>query len=216
MLLNGLSRIERLRRAGASEADPKRRALEVYVARRFWPLAARQEFDGSLRLFRATAIDIARRHPSVSDAEFLLALRELGEETVDRLNRPDHRASEPLPGLFRSWRWLARLAWLSLVLAFAFRGGLTFLLFRVVVVDDEGSAASRVRALLRAACAWSPVIAFQLAPPSAKLALITHPVAAWTVLGTIVVTMIGGACWSILRPERGPQDLIARTWVVRK
>ena len=179
VLLNGLVRIERLRRAGASEVDPKRRALEVYVARRFWPLAARQEFDDSLRLFRATAIDIARRHPSISDAEFLLALRELGEETVDRLNQQDLVIGASL-GLLRVMALSGWLAWLSLVLAFAFRGGLTFLLFRVVLVDDEGSPASRVRALLRAACAWSPVIAFQLAPPSAKLALMTHPVAAWT------------------------------------
>ena len=87
----------------------------MYVARRFWPLAARQEFDGSLRLFRATAIDIARRHASVSDAEFLLALRELGEETVDRLNQPDLVIGAVL-GLLRvmalaGWlAWLARLA----------------------------------------------------------------------------------------------------------
>jgi eukaryotic-like serine/threonine-protein kinase len=215
VLLNGLFRIERLRWAGASEADPKRRALEVYVARRFWPLAARQEFEGSLRLFRATAIDIAHRHASVSDAEFLVALRQLGEETVDRLNQPDIVIGA-VSGLFQGMAVPGSLAWLSLVLAFAFRGGLTFLLFRVVLVDDEGQPVSRARALLRAACAWSPVIAFQLAPTSAKLVLMTHPVAALTALGTIVVTMVGGACWSIFRPERGPQDLIARTWVVRK
>ena len=215
VLLDGLSRIERLRWAGVSEADPKRRALEVYVARRFRPLAARKEFEGSLQLFRATAIDIASRHASVSDAEFLSALRELGEETVDRLNQPES-VVRAVPGLFQRMALLGSLAWLSLAVAFAFRGGLTFLLFRVVLVDDDGSPASRVRALLRAACAWSPVIAFQLAPPSAKLVLMTHPVALWTAVGTIVVTMVSGACWSILRPERGPQDVIARTWVVRK
>jgi uncharacterized RDD family membrane protein YckC len=215
ILLDSLSRIERLRSAGASEADATRRALEVYVALRFRPLAARKELEDSLQLFRATAIDIARRHPSVSADEFLSALRELGDDTVRRLNQPEI-AIRAGPGLFRGMALLGSLAWLSLAVAFAFRGGVTFLLFGVVLVDDNGSHASRVRALFRAACAWSPVIAFQLAPPSAKLVLMTHPLALWTAVGTIVVTMVGGACWSILHPERGPQDLIARTWVVPK
>ena len=87
--------------------------------------------------------------------------------------------------LFRGMAALAYLACLSVISAFAFRGGLTFLLFRVALVDDEGSSASRTRALFRAACAWSPVIAFQFAPPSAKLVLMTHPLVAVTTVGAI-------------------------------
>jgi len=89
VLLNSLARIERLRTAGTAEADTQRRALEIYAARRFSPIAARPEFGDRLRPFRASAIDIARRHPMVSDADFLSAIRELGDETLDRLNRLD-------------------------------------------------------------------------------------------------------------------------------
>ena len=96
--------------------------------------------SGSLRLFRASAIDIARRHASVSDADFLVALRELGDETVDRLSRRD-MSIEPLPVLFEGMALLGSVAWLSLGLAFAFRGGLTFQLFRVVARRYEGSPA---------------------------------------------------------------------------
>ena len=103
-----------------------------------------------------------------------------------------------------------------MVVAFAFRGPLTFLLFRVGLVDTTGAPASRWRALIRAGCAWSPVLALQLAPQPVKLLLATTPMAALTALGGLAVIMLGGAGWAIVRPERGPQDLISGTWVVPK
>ena len=175
MLLNSLARIERLRTAETAEAHTQRRALEIYAARRFSPLAARPEFDGRLRPFRASAIDIARRHSTVSDADFLSAIRELGDETLDRLNRLD-LTLEAVPVLLEWMAVLAYLVLLSLVSAFAFRGGLTFLLFRIALVDDEGAPSFADAALFRAACSWSPVLAFQIALPSAKVVLMTYPV----------------------------------------
>ena len=97
-LFNGLVGIERLLRSGALESNPERWALEVYVAGRYAPLSVRaSSFSGALRPYRELANDIATRHPTVSDADLLAALKQLGRDRLDRLHR-----REPAEGVLAS------------------------------------------------------------------------------------------------------------------
>jgi hypothetical protein len=214
VLLNSLVRIERMRRAGVPAADPERQALEIYVTRRFAPLTRRPELDEALRPFRSLADDIARRHPSVSDADLLAALQHLGRNELDRLNRPSLMTEAPAFVLLRALTVFAYCAYVVVLLAFVFRGGLVLGLFRVALVDARGIPVPRWRALLRAGCAWSPVILFQLLPQQTLVAFATYPALAWMMVGTAGAVMAAGTCWSIASPARGLQDYIAGTWLV--
>jgi uncharacterized RDD family membrane protein YckC len=211
-LFNGLAGIERLRRSGASESDAERRALEIYTAGRYAPLSARpSSFDGPYRPYRRLANDIAARHPTVSDADLLGAIKQLGRDRLERLN------SEPADS---AWILAARqlpsivtvLGLLSLPLAFVLRGGLTLRLFRLAVVDGAGAEVARWRALVRAAIVWMPWIglpflALSSLPPSVQ------PSTAW-VAGAVFLVITVGMCWAIVDPARGLQDRIAGTWLV--
>ena len=214
LFLNSLVTVERMRRTGAAASDPDRRALEVFIAARFPPLARRSELDGALRPFRPLAEEIARRYPSPSDAQVVAAARQMGPAQLDRLSRgslADELPGLVLPGVLIA---LAYLGYLSLVLAFIFRGGLILRLFQTAVVDTTGTEVSRWRALLRAGIAWSPVLAFQFLPQPALLVFATYPWSPGQWLGRSSPLMALGTCWSIVVPERGWHDWIGRTWLV--
>ena len=217
-LFNSLVGIERLRRSGAPESDPERRALETYIAGRYAPLAARpSSFMGPLRSFRQLANDIAARHPGVSDVDLLAALSQLGPDRVKDLNRES--ATEGVPPLVLQPALallpvIVGFGYASLLLAFVFRGGLNLRLLRVALVDATGAEVSRWRALWRATLAWMPLIGLQLLADYASMALGMHPTTAWAIVGSLWLIMAVGMCWAIVEPARGLHDRIAGTWLV--
>jgi len=93
---------------------------------------------------------------------------------------------------------------LSIIAALLFRGGARHAL-GIVVVNERGARASRLRVLLRTLIAWSPVIALQFALPVPD-----HPWLCWFWAGAFAA----GAAYSIFTPTRSVQDRIARTWLV--
>ena len=103
----------------------------------------------------------------------------------------------------------SRLGWcltavVGLFGALVARGGLTFSMLGTAVVRRDGSDASRIRTLLRAAIAWAPVGLMVLLPKESWFQLV--PIAA----------MVAGGTWVVWHPSRGVQDRIAGTWVVAK
>jgi len=218
-LFNSLIAIERLRRSGAPASDPERQAIEIYVAGRYAPLAARpSSFIGGLRPFRQLASDIAARRPVVSDADLLAALEQLGPARLDDLNRePAERASPLVLHLAVALLpVLVGLGYVSLLSAFVFRGGLILRLFGVALVDSTGAEVSRWRALWRACLAWMPLIVLQLLADYASLTLGMYPTVEWAVVASLWLLVGVGTAWAIAIPARGLHDRIAGTWLVPK
>jgi len=108
---------------------------------------------------------------------------------------------------------LAFVAGLGLLGSLICRGGFTLRGFGAALVLADGRDASRLRALLRAVVAWSPLLvwfaALRMAPPvqrsTAAIAL------AYT---TAILLLAAGAIWAWLHPSRGIQDRAAGTWIV--
>ena len=91
--------------------------------------------------------------------------------------------------------------------------GFTFRPFAVALVNRKGKRISRVRALWRAAVAWSPMVAlffsFKYGPD------ITKGGYGFLILdAALVIVLAAGAVWAIMRPSRGVQDRLAGTWIV--
>ena len=107
----------------------------------------------------------------------------------------------------------AFIALLGLIGALAMRGGFTLRGFGAALVLADGRDVSRLRALLRAVVAWSPVAlwyaALRLAPSAQQMT-----VAAALLFTAVIAILLGGAVWAWRHPSRGIQDRIAGTWIV--
>ncbi len=95
-------------------------------------------------------------------------------------------------------------ATLALVWALAFGSGIWLRAFGIAVVTPDGKQASRLRAVWRAAVAWSWV--------PAQLLFLGH---ATPLLGVAVVKIVG-LFYAADHPERGIQDRLAGTYLVPK
>jgi len=105
------------------------------------------------------------------------------------------------------------VAVLGLIGALAARGGFTLRAFGARLVTADGRDASRLRALVRAAVAWSPLVLWIVTVKFAPAVQQTTAATAW--LYTLVVALVlGGAAWAWRHPSRGIQDRIAGTWIV--
>jgi eukaryotic-like serine/threonine-protein kinase len=105
------------------------------------------------------------------------------------------------------------IAFLAALGALATGSGFSFRAFGAALVNRKGKRISRVRALWRAAVAWSPMIVlffvFKNGPD------ITKGGYAFLFLDLALVALLtAGAVWAILRPSRGIQDRLAGTWIV--
>ena len=105
------------------------------------------------------------------------------------------------------------------VALFAFIGalvtgsGFTFRPSGAALVNRRGQPISRIRALCRAAVAWSPIVAvafaFKLGPGIMKAGA-----AVLALHAALNAVLIAGAIYAWLHPSRGIQDRIAGTWIV--
>jgi len=111
---------------------------------------------------------------------------------------------------------LMALAIPSLITSTVLRGGVLFRLTGVAIVNREGRVIPRYQAFWRSFVAWSlalvaAVITFtHLLRPGG----IGGPMAGAAAVLVLLLVMLAGAIWCIIVPGRGPQDLLARTYLV--
>ena len=105
------------------------------------------------------------------------------------------------------------IAALGLLSAVIFRGGLQLRSFGMAVVTSRGADVSRLRALARAAIAWSPVsvgVAGLLRSPGSALSDSTEMIAS----AASLLLLFAGAIYAARHPDRGLQDRLAGTRLV--
>jgi hypothetical protein len=93
---------------------------------------------------------------------------------------------------------------LGLVWALALRSGIWLRAFGIAVVTPDGNEVSRLRAVWRAALAWSWV--------PAQLLWAGHAVP----LLLVAAAKLVGLCYAAAHPERGIQDRLAGTHLVSR
>jgi eukaryotic-like serine/threonine-protein kinase len=105
------------------------------------------------------------------------------------------------------------IAVLGLASAVIFRGGLQFRLFGIAVVTRRGHDVSRLRALARAAVAWSPAaIGLAGLVLSQERSLLDGP---WIITSASSLALaLVGVIYAARHPDRGLQDRIAGTTLV--
>ena len=222
--VESLQQLERLNREPEAARQPGgKRALELYVAARH---RARVEDQatwsrGSLLLRVSPQLkEIAERavaaHPHAT-AEDIRAAEASVQPTLDEARREMEGMQSPL-GIMAMLVLIATgafvvVAVLGLLSALIFRGGLQFRFFGIAVVTLRGSEASRLRALGRAALAWSPVsvgILGLVLSPDRALSDLSWMIASASSLALLLI----GAIYAARHPDRGLQDRIAGTRLV--
>jgi hypothetical protein len=213
--------------ADRASGDDQRRAIEIYLAGRygdligddsFWAIPAMQ---GNLQRFRATARRVVEAHPDVSPEALAQAAATLAPD-LDRMTRRYESEVAPMVPRVRAFLVAALLGMglgvpfvLGLISAAAVRGGLLSRLVGLAVVGRDGREIGRGRSILRVVIAWLPVLVWAVwlgpAPIDRSLALPFSPLVPAVLTLSVLAA---GALWTIARPERGPHDWIAGTWVV--
>jgi hypothetical protein len=150
--------------------------------------------------------DAVRSFPDVTPAQVASAEQTLGLEP-GASRRVAFNWARVLQGAIH---WLRIVGLLALPFAALKRGGLGLDQFGIAVQRGDGRPAGRGRCLFRALIAWSPVLVLLVWLPSRgalfQAAAFAAPVA--------LALMAAGAGYSLWRPERGLQDLLAGTWLV--
>jgi hypothetical protein len=97
--------------------------------------------------------------------------------------------------------------------ALAIGSGFTFRPMRAALVNRRGQPVSRLRAVTRAAIAWSPIVAILLLM---KLGPEVNKTTGWRLAleWLLLAVLAAGAGWAIARPSRGIQDRLTGTWIV--
>jgi hypothetical protein len=222
-----LKQLVALDKKGASRLTAEQRQqrddIEIYIAEHLREgaedsasYAAAFPGAASFRYQYKMAARALENHPVRSPEQVKRA-----EETVARLLAGTTVAVTQLNRPMVLWGVLAMIAAgsaafvavLGLIGALAVRGGFTMRAFGAALVRADGRDASRLRALVRALVAWSPVLLFPLlikfGPPLDRITV------GFAFLYTLVpVMLLAGAVWAWKHPSRGIQDRIAGTWIV--
>jgi hypothetical protein len=101
-----------------------------------------------------------------------------------------------------------------ILLAFLFRGGVSWLLTGITIVNTDGMPCGRLRCTLRAILVWAPVVVLLL-----LLWLVQVEVPHWVVVRVLLTillaaTLAGYAVLAIRYPSQPPQDRILGTHIV--
>ena len=226
---------------GSRLSDPAvMRQAERYVGARFntqltdsafWNLPGLQPAQAGSRSrqafarLRPKAEEVARLAQQVSPEELRGLETALAAERaiVARDAGSTEEAEGPTTLLFSmvfAWTLLAPVIVITLAMAGIVPGGLLTRMAGLAVVTADGREISRGRSMLRALIAASPtapaVLALVIGVRSAP------PLEAW-ITAHIGVTMLAPLCvmaalslWTVVRPQQGPHDWIARVWVVAR
>ena len=213
----------------ASQVPVDRDALETYVAGRFkntltdeltWthPLNAVR-----LGPHRPMANELLARHPNVSPTELDAAKARLGPflEEQEKAFRDSQRraaAAVRIAPIIMALIGLGFAAAGGVVLAVALRGGLMLKILGLAVVDPDGRRVSRARAGWRALIAWAPaavLVYIGISHPVFLNAASAARMPGWLASAIVAgLVFLAGALFAVLAPTRGPQDRIAKTFVV--
>jgi uncharacterized RDD family membrane protein YckC len=177
------------------ERDPARQqALKVYLAGTF-----RSELDATDAPWKA----MAPTEAEVAEAATLLdATRRRAEE---RFLKQDNATTLFLALLLTG----AGMSLFGGLVSVALRpSGLVMSSLGLAVVTRQGRQIGRVRAVLRLVVAWSPLLVYGVLLwwPATRGAMYSIVVASLAAMPTVI-----GFVWSVLRPTRGPHDLIVGT-----
>jgi hypothetical protein len=201
----------------------QRDAIEIYIADHLREAA--QDKAGYAKAFPAVAsvqrdYRMAERalasHPQRSPDQVRQA-----DEVVARLLASNSQGLTAMNKPLILWGVIALIAGgsaavvavLGLIGALATRGGLTLRAFGAALVTADGRDASRLRALLRAVVAWSPLALWGLLVKFGPR--IQDTTVGIALLFTLAIALlVAGAMWAWIHPSRGVQDRVAGTWLV--
>jgi hypothetical protein len=193
-----------------SERDGHRENLRRFVAYRYRDLIENPEtwrqWQSNLivdlhrqRLAREALAD----YPTLTAEEITAA----EEAAAPFLKKNTRQLPDFVPVLIFFSIWIMYAAVPSLLMALIARRGLILTMCGAVVVNADGTRASRRRALWRCIIAWLPLLAG--AALAASLSSLPEAIA-------ILVLILGFVSLSLLRRDRSLQDRIAGTWLVPK
>ena len=223
-LLGAIDASDRGRKA---ETPERLRAMEVYLAANFrteltndrvWTTAL---VDTDLARLRPVAARVATTHPALSDESIAAATRLLAPD-VDRINA--EYAAKIAPGVLPAVEVMAGALLaigggvdfvLCLVGAVLVPGGVMFRLLGLAVVTRDGREIGRLRSIGRVLVAWSLFLIWFASLLPSPLAALQGPARIESAV-VVLLVLLGGAVWSIVRPTRGPHDVIAGTWIVQR
>jgi uncharacterized RDD family membrane protein YckC len=109
--------------------------------------------------------------------------------------------------------WVLGAVALSQLLELPFRSTASQSIFRLSVVNAKGEPASISQLFVRWAIVWLPLIL----PMLFVILLVKNaqPTAALICTLVLLLLWIGAAVYAVVHPNRGLQDRLAGTWVVR-
>ena len=115
----------------------------------------------------------------------------------------------PLSIIILSWSWIIWPAF-----AFAFRGGLAYVLSGISIVRKSGRPAARWRIALRCFLAWLPLTLILV---SCLFVQLKWPEAVAVRTGLLIVALLmlpGMLVLAVRNPTRGPHDKLLGTYLV--
>jgi RDD family len=219
-----LQRLDDLRAHPETARHPEERlALERYVAGkhrgRVADPATWSQGASALRVsprLRTLAERAVAEHPDATAAS-AVAVEPIVRPSLDQARHEleEFRSPGGLMALFLivATAGFVVVAVLGLVSAVIFRGGLLFRFFGIAIVTKQGRDVSRLRALARAAVAWSPAaIGVAGLVMSQERSLLDGP---WIITSAASLALVlVGVMYAARHPDRGIQDRIAGTQLV--
>jgi hypothetical protein len=221
--LNELERADwTLRKGPDPQAQQTKDDVEIYMAEHLTPTIENEQTwsntfpnvgarDGRRRARQAIEARRVRTPEEVRRAD--AAVAKLIDVDSNQLAKVASLRAQTSLGVGLLAGTFCMVAFFAGVGALLLGSGFTFRPFGAALVNRRGQRISRIRAVIRAAITWSPVIALgfllKLGPditdtPGPLLAL---------QLGLLAL-FAAFAAWAIARPSRGIQDRMAGTWIV--
>jgi hypothetical protein len=200
------------------ETDPARRAaLETYVAGTFhaqmsdngvWQYLDDKDDARPVARMREIAQRVAARQPSPAE---IAAAEAIAQTTIDRVRNRNGGTSATITFVALLLVGAGMSFFPGLVSVLMRRSGLVLATLGLAVVARSGREVSRAHAVLRLTVAWSPLLLYAVlvAVPSTRPWATASVIPGLVALGLVTL----GAIWTILRPLRGPHDLIVRTHI---
>ncbi|HKW03438.1 MAG TPA: protein kinase [Vicinamibacterales bacterium] len=212
---------------GRTPETPERmRAMEIYLASRFGSALTDDRMwttligETDLARLRPIATRVAATHPPLSDEALADATRVLAPD-LDRIHA--EYATKIAPGTRGMVEVMAGALFaigggfdfvLCLAGAVIVPGGLLFRLLGLAVVTRDGREIGRLRSIGRVLIVWSPFLLWCASLFPRPIAALQAGALRIEAAAVVLAILLAGAVWSVVRPTRGPHDVLAGTWIV--
>jgi len=194
-------------------SEDGRRAREIMIANALRGPFGQTIVEQSKGAEKDALVESRRLYPEPSVAEIDWAKAALAAESSQHESPFDDSIRHPAALAAKLTRIMG-VAWCgcAVILAFAFRGGVSLRVFGVRVRDRRGRRASRLRCALRALVAGVPIAAAYSAP---SFLMHAHmPTAAYAAWAVAVLVHAAWVAHAISRPSKSLQDVVAGTQLV--